>query len=47
MRRFNGSPGALVFKEQRLVVALSFTVQHDNIHSIFALRNPAKLAAFE
>lgn len=45
-RWFNGGPGALIFKDQQLIVALSFAIERERIHRIFALRNPDKLSIF-
>lgn len=40
----NGSPGLLLYQDDQLATALSFTVGDDGkIHSLFAQRNPEKL----
>ena len=43
---FNGSPGLLIYLEGRLMAALCIGVESGQIHRIYALRNPAKLAPF-
>jgi hypothetical protein len=45
-RWFNGSPGLLVYDEDRLVAAVSMSVDAGVIRGIYAHRNPEKLAAF-
>ena len=46
-RWFNGSPGLLIYLDGRLMAALCVSIESGQIHQIYALRNPAKLAPFE
>jgi RNA polymerase sigma-70 factor (ECF subfamily) len=44
---FNGQPGALIYRNDQLEVALTLSVDDNQISRLFALRNPEKLAAFQ
>jgi RNA polymerase sigma-70 factor (ECF subfamily) len=45
-RWFNGQPGALIYLNSALQVALELSLAGEQINQIFALRNPEKLAVF-
>lgn len=46
LRWFNGAPGILVHEEDRLIAAVSVSIDAGVIRRIYAHRNPEKLAAF-
>jgi len=46
-RFFNGSPGVLVFMDERLVTALTLEIRNGGIWAIFVQRNPDKLKQLE
>ncbi len=44
--RFNGGPGLVLYEDKNPVTAFSFEVVGEEIATIFAQRNPDKLASF-
>ena len=46
MQWFNGSPGLLIFENNRLATAMTIDIYQGNIQSIYAIRNPDKLVPF-
>lgn len=43
---FNGSPGILIFENDRLATAITLDIDAGRIQGIYAIRNPDKLALF-